>query len=142
MGLFDKFKKTEKVEKGKKKAVQKRAEIKIEKVKKPVEKISAPKISKKEFSGAWKILSKPLVTEKSAALNADNQYVFKVTPEATKNEIKKAIRDLYGVKVEKVNIINLPGKTRRVGRNQGFRPGFKKAIISVAKGQSIEIISG
>lgn len=143
MGFFNKFKKEEKKEK--KPVVKKTKPILKAPEKKPVEKIEkteAPKVLKKEFSNAWKVLVNPLVTEKSTALNAQNQYVFKVAPDASKSEIKKAVRDLYGVKVERVNIINLPGKTRRVGRNQGFRSGFKKAVVSIAAGQSIEIIAG
>lgn len=139
MGLFNKFKKEEKKEI---KPVSKKTGVSAVKETKPVEKTEAPKVSKKEFSNAWKILAKPLVTEKSTILNAQNQYVFRVAPGSSKNEIKKAVRDLYGVKVERVNIINLPGKSRRVGRNQGFRPGFKKAVVSIAAGQSIEIIAG
>jgi len=149
MGLFDRFKKTEKVEKKvEKKSAPKKAEIKVAKEKKPAAKAAktvkaeTPKVPKKEFSDAWKIIAKPMVTEKSTALNAINHYTFRVTPEATKNEIKKAVQDLYGVKVERVRIINLPGKVRRLGQNQGFRSGFKKAVVVVAAGQSIEIIAG
>ncbi len=139
MGLFNRFKKEEKKET---KPVSKKAGVSAVKETKPVEKAEAPKVSKKEFSNAWKVLVNPLVTEKSTVLNAQNQYVFKVAPGSSKNEIKKAVRDLYGVKVERVNIINLPGKSRRVGRNQGFRSGFKKAVVSIAAGQTIEIIAG
>jgi len=139
MGFFNKSKKEEKKEK---KPVSKKAGVSVVKEKKPIEKIEAPKVPKKEFSNAWKVLINPLVTEKSTAQNAQNQYVFKVAPDSSKSEIKKAVRDLYGVKVEKVNIINLPGKIRRVGRNRGFHSGFKKAIVFIAAGQSIEIISG
>lgn len=99
----------------------------------------AKKVTKKEFSEAHRILKKPVITEKSTNLNAwHNQYVFAVMPQVNKNEIKKAIQDLYGVKVERVNIINVPGKVRRLGRHEGFHSGYKKAIITLAKGEKIE----
>jgi large subunit ribosomal protein L23 len=64
-----------------------------------------------------------------------------VAPEANKNEIKKTVQDLYGVDVLKVNIIKVPGKKRRVGNHEGYKSGYKKAIVFLPKGQQIEVIS-
>lgn len=100
------------------------------------------KVIKKEFTQAYRLINKPLVTEKSVSLSTDkNQYTFAVDPDATKNEVKKVIQDLYGVKVLRVNMLNTRGKIRRVGRYEGFRPGFKKAIVFLAEGEKIEVIS-
>lgn len=99
-------------------------------------------VVKKEFTEAYRILKRPLVTEKSFNLGSNlNQYVFEVMPDATKNEVKKVIQDLYGVKVMRVNTINVPGKKRRVGGHEGFKSGFKKAIVFLAEGEKIEVIS-
>ena len=74
-----------------------------------------------------------------------NKYVFKVSFDANKTEIKKAIEKMYNVKVEKVNIIHIPGKKRRLGRIEGWRKGlkrgFKKAIVTLRKGDKIEVLS-
>ena len=145
MGILDRFKKTKAKEEKKeikkprvsvaKKVITKTEKPKAEKPK------SIKKITKKEFSGAWRILKMPLVTEKSTDLNALNQYIFKVAKEANKAEIKKAIQDLYGVRVESVNIIKVPGKKRRLGRHEGWRAGYKKAIVFLAPEEKIEIMA-
>jgi len=152
MGIFDKFKKEEKpVAKAKKAtapdpvvlSVAKEAnEAKPKSKKVSKEKIKIAKIVKKEFSQAYKVLNRPLVTEKAYNLSAvENQYVFEVSQIATKNEIKKAVQDLYGVLVQRVNIINVAGKKRRVGSHEGYRPGYKKAIVFLPEGQKIELIA-
>jgi len=69
-----------------------------------------------------------------------NQYVFKVFPDANKIEIKKAIKEIYGADVEEVRIINVPRKKRRRGRIEGWRKGYKKAIVKIKEGQTIEIL--
>jgi len=89
---------------------------------------------------AWRVLKEPHITEKATFLAQENQYVFKVFPDANKTEIKKAIEELYGVEVEKVRIINVPKKRRRLGRIEGWRKGYKKAIVKLKPGQKIEII--
>ena len=141
MSIFDKFKKskTEENKKAEKKEPVVKAAAK-EAIKKPAG--FSGQVVKKEFTEAYRILRHPLVTEKSFNLSSNqNQYIFEVAPSATKNEIKKTIQDLYGVKVWRVNIINVSGKKRRVGKHEGFKPGFKKAIIFLAEGEKIEVIS-
>jgi|SRR3989338_623213 len=78
------------------------------------------------------------VSEKATSLNSSNQYMFKVFDNATKNEIKKQTEKSFSVKVKGVKIINLPRKSRTVGRHKGFRHGVKKAIVVLEKGYSIE----
>jgi len=90
---------------------------------------------------AWKFLVEPHVTEKATDLEKDNKYAFKVFTKANKTEIKKAVESLYGVNVEDVAIINIPRKKRRAGRQrEGWRKGYKKAIVRIQKGQKIEIM--
>lgn len=87
-----------------------------------------------------KILIAPHITEKATELAKENQYVFKVYPEANKTEIKKAIENLYGVDVLDVKIIKIPKKRRRLGRISGWRKGYKKAIVKIKEGQKIEVM--
>jgi large subunit ribosomal protein L23 len=85
------------------------------------------------------LLKKPRLSEKSTLLTKYNQYVFDVDFKANKNEIKKAIENYYHVKVEKVNIINLPNKPIQ-WRNKTFKNGrVKKAIVTIKEGQKIEL---
>lgn len=89
---------------------------------------------------AYRILKTPHVTEKATDLAAKNQYVFNVLPRANKVEIGKAIESLYGVDVLNVKIINIPPKRRRLGKQKGWREGYKKAIVRIKKGQKIEVL--
>lgn len=89
---------------------------------------------------AYKFLKKPRITEKATFLAEKNQYVFEVWPSANKTEIKKSIENTYGVNVEGVRIIRVPKKPRRLGKIQGFRAGYKKAIVQVKQGQKIEVL--
>ncbi|MCD5396519.1 MAG: 50S ribosomal protein L23 [Candidatus Pacebacteria bacterium] len=82
----------------------------------------------------------PHITEKASYLAEKNQYVFKVSKDANKIEIKKAIGDLFGVEVEKIRIIKVPKKRRRRGRIEGWKKGYKKAIVKIKEGQKIEIL--
>lgn len=84
------------------------------------------------------ILSKPVISEKGFALQEADKYVFHVAPEANKDLIKKEVERLFKVKVIGVNIVNIPGKVKRVGRIYGKRNDIKKAIITLEKGQKIE----
>lgn len=90
----------------------------------------------------YRVLRKPLVTEKSTSLLQDNKYTFEVDPEANKTEIKQAVESLFKVKVEKVNTMNVKGKLKRVRRIQGRTPDRKKAIVTLKKGDKIEIFEG
>ena len=87
----------------------------------------------------YAIIEKPLVTEKSTALAGQNKYVFRVSPRTNKTEVGKAIEKLYDVKVKTVRVVNVVGKHRRVGRFEGWKPGFKKAVVTLEKGYNIQI---
>jgi large subunit ribosomal protein L23 len=149
MSIFDRFKKTKKAPEKKAKYEPKEVKaLKKEKVKEAEVKeikedkvIKLPKrVEKKSFSDAWHILQSPHVTEKSGMLAEKNHYVFKVSPSANKQQIKQAVQDLYGVAVEKVMVVNIPKKARRLGKSHGFKPGFRKAMVKLAQGEKIEIM--
>ena len=84
----------------------------------------------------------PNVTEKSTSLSEFNKVVFKVNKGASKKAIKKSIEKIFKVTVIKINTINLKGKTKLVRNKKSFKPGFKKAIVTLKKGQSIDLGTG
>lgn len=105
----------------------------------------APKVAKEKKSDtrdAYRILIKPLVTEKGTYLHATNQYLFEVSPTANKIRIKKAIWHLYGVKPIKVNIIKVKGKKVKYGRTSGQTKNRKKAIVTLKSGEIIKVYEG
>jgi len=85
------------------------------------------------------LLIKLHTAEKALATQKLNQYVFKIDSVANKIMVANEIKKTYKVKVLSVNIINVSGKVRRVGRTRGFKSGFKKAIVTLAPGQTIEL---
>jgi len=87
------------------------------------------------------VLIAPVVSEKSYGLLDDNKYTFVVHPDANKTEIKIAVEKIFGVKVTAVNTMNRKGKARRTRNGTGQRKDTKRAIVSVAAGQSIDIFS-
>ena len=97
-------------------------------------------LSRSKESFAWKVLKEPHITEKANLLSEKNKYVFKVFPKANKIEIKKAVEELFKVKVEDVRIIKVPPKKRRLRGIEGERKGYKKAIVKIKEGQKIEIL--
>jgi large subunit ribosomal protein L23 len=85
------------------------------------------------------VLIQPHVSEKAATVTEKaNQYVFRVRDDASKAEVKSAVELMFEVKVEGVNLLNRPGKTRRFKNMPGKRTGFKKAYVRLASGQSID----
>ena len=84
----------------------------------------------------------PNVTEKSTSLSEFNKIVFKVHKNASKNLNKKSIEKIFKVSVVKINTINLKGKTKIIKNKKAFKPGYKKAIITLKKGQSIDLATG
>lgn len=87
------------------------------------------------------VLLAPVVSEKTYTLLDENKYTFLVHPDSNKTEIKIAVEKIFGVKVTAVNTINRKGKTRRTRNGVGKRKDTKRAIVSVAAGQSIDIFS-
>lgn len=85
------------------------------------------------------IVRRPLVTEKATLLLADNKYTFEVSQKASKPEIKAAIEMLFDVKVTGVNTSNPPRKTRRMGRFMGYKPQYKRAVVTLAPGDTITL---
>jgi len=84
----------------------------------------------------------PVITEKATSLSEFNKIVFKVHKGANKNSIKKSIEKIFKVNVVKINTINLKGKTKIVKGKKSSRPGYKKAIVTLKKGQSIDLATG
>lgn len=85
------------------------------------------------------VLRSAHVTEKASHLGDENKYIFVVSPRAHKGEIGRAVESRYGVAVRSVHILNMPPKERHRGKQKGWKPGFKKAVVTVQEGQSIEI---
>lgn len=89
------------------------------------------------------IIKRPLVTEKSTlAREMDNVVSFAVAPSANKVEIQRAVESLFDVKVLRVRTMRMPRKLRRMGKTAGYRAEWKKAIVQLAEGQSIEFFEG
>jgi large subunit ribosomal protein L23 len=88
---------------------------------------------------AQDIIIRPLLTEKGYDGIADKKYTFIVAKSANKTEIKLAVEKLFGVQVESVNTVNCKGKLKRMGRNEGYTPSFKKAVVQLkADSKTIE----
>ena len=84
----------------------------------------------------------PNITEKSTSLSEYNKIVFKVHKNANKNSIKKSIEKIFKVNVVKIHTINLKGTTKMIRNKKTFKSGYKKAIITLKKGQSIDLAAG
>ncbi len=91
---------------------------------------------------SYDIIRKPVITEKSTLASENNQVVFEVSTSASKPEIKKAIEELFKVKVTAVNTITTKGKTKRFRGRPYRRSDVKKAVVTLAEGQSIDVTSG
>ena len=89
------------------------------------------------------VLLAPVVSEKSyAQIELSNTYSFRIHPDAHKTQVRQAVEELFGVKVQAVNIIHVRSKPKRRGLVRGRRPGWKKAIVQLREGESIEIFEG
>ena len=84
----------------------------------------------------------PNITEKSSSLSEFNKVVFKVHKGASKNSIKKSVEKIFKVNIIKINTINLKGKTKIVRNKRAYKSGYKKAIVTLKKGQSIDLATG
>lgn len=94
------------------------------------------------YKYAYKVLIKPLVTEKASVLGVQNKYVFEVAKNTNKIEVAKAINYVYGVTPKSINIIRVGGKQVRTGRTVGKRKDWKKAVVTLQKGESIKVYEG
>lgn len=105
-------------------------------------KVKKEELAVNEGGNAYRALIEPWITEASTAAMELNKYVFRVGSESSKLEIKKAIEELYKVKVMSVNTISIPRKFKNYGRTPGWKSGFKKAIVSLKAGDKIELFEG
>ncbi len=103
---------------------------------------SKSKSNKHDTKEAYKVLVKALITEKASYLKSENKYLFEVNVSTNKNEIKKAIYHVYGVWPIKINVLNSGGKNKRYGRSTGMTKARKKAMVTLKKGDSIELYEG
>ena len=157
MALLDRFRKLRKEDEGERGKEEKKEEKKEslsvppierkvagpEAEKKPVSLADAPRRRKEKKKGralAYRILKSPHITEKASRLAKENQYIFKIFSQANKIQVKKAIEELYNVDVLKVRIIRIHSKRKRVGRLEGKKKGYKKAIVKIKQGQKIPIL--
>jgi len=90
----------------------------------------------------YEVLRRPLLTEKNTALQAQNKYAFEVAGGASKHQVKQAVEKAFKVKVTAVNVMTVPGKTRRVGRRQVPTSPWKKAVVTLKTGDKIELFEG
>jgi len=148
MGLLDRFKKDETKEALKKmgqasgkKNTKKDEEASTEKKEKKAEVVIA-KRNVKVGNESYKALLQSLISEKAAVAESLGAYTFKVQKDVNKIQIKQAIAAVYKVKPIKVRIMNIEGKNVRFGRKTGKRSDWKKAIVTLAKGQTINIHEG
>jgi large subunit ribosomal protein L23 len=90
----------------------------------------------------YEVLRRPLITEKATSLKERDKYAFEVVNKATESQIKEAVEQAFKVKVNKVNVMMVPGKTRRFGRRQVTSSSWKKAIVTLAPGDKITFFEG
>ena len=159
MGFFDRFSKKKNEDKKGKEGVKKTAAVKepvsalkaketstlkpkIETAAQEVKDFKSKKVKKEDTGFAYKILLKPLITEKATTLVSLNKYAFKVANNANKIEVKKAIKSLYGFEPVGVNISTERGKRITYGRIRGKKSNWKKAVITLKAGDKLEIYEG
>lgn len=90
----------------------------------------------------YDVISRPVVTEKSTVAAEQNKLTFKISPSATKKDVKAAVESIFNVKVKKVNTINVEGKAKRFRGNPGQRQDYRKAIVTLEAGQQVDIAAG
>lgn len=89
---------------------------------------------------SYDVLKNMLRTEKSTASQVNRQYFFRVNPAANKIDIKKAVEEAYKVKVQSVNVVNMPGKLKKVRAKYGYTSDWKKAVVTLKDGNKIEVV--
>jgi large subunit ribosomal protein L23 len=91
---------------------------------------------------SYEVLRRPVITEKNTMLIEQNKYTFEVARDANKPQIKEAVEKAFKVKVSSVNVIHVPGKMRRAGRQRGMTSSWKKAVVTLEPGNKIELFEG
>ncbi|MBI4300668.1 MAG: 50S ribosomal protein L23 [Chloroflexi bacterium] len=87
----------------------------------------------------YEVLRRPIITEKNTMLQAQDKYTFEVASGANKHQVKQAVEKAFNVHVRAVNVMWVRGKTRRMGRSVGRTPDWKKAVVTIASGDKIEL---
>lgn len=98
------------------------------------------KKGRRPFNVAHRILLRPQVTEKAGNVAEHNQYIFRVAGPATKPDIARAVFEAYGIRPLRVTTLRIPGKKRRLGATQGRISGYKKAVVTLPEGKTIEVL--
>lgn len=88
------------------------------------------------------LIKRPVITEKTTKMMEENKYCFLVDPKANKTQIRQAVEEIFKVKVKAVNTLNMLGKLKRMGRYEGRRPSWKRAIVTLETGSRIEFFEG
>ena len=91
---------------------------------------------------ARSLIKRPVITEKTTKLMEENKYCFLVDPKANKTQIKQAVEEIFKVKVKAVNTLNVLGKVKRMGKYEGRRPSWKRAIVTLETGNRIQFFEG
>ncbi|MBM7561797.1 50S ribosomal protein L23 [Fusibacter tunisiensis] len=92
---------------------------------------------------SYDVIVRPIVTENSMMQTSDRKYTFEVLKDANKTEIRKAVEEVFGVKVEKISTMHVKGKLKRQGRNEGYTRSWKKAIVKLTEdSKTIEFFEG
>lgn len=89
---------------------------------------------------AYDVLKNLVRTEKGTIAESQGKYLFRVSDKATKVDIKRAVQEIYKVKVDTVNTVNVPGKLKRVRYKAGYTTGWKKAVVTLKEGEKIEVV--
>lgn len=144
MALFDFLKRKKEVEKAlRRSAPRDKPEKKPERdlVVKEAKKVKEekPTKSKKVKGFSYQVIKEPHISEKATVLGEQSKYIFKIYENVNKQEIKKSIEGIHGVDVLAVNTIKIPPKKIRIGRTEGFKKGYSKAIVTLKEGQRIEL---
>ena len=145
MGFLDKFTKAKKKPEFEKTKPQVKVEKDIKDIKKDETKKTAPveKVKKNiAHSNAYRVLLHPLVSEKAAVAEANNVYTFVVNRKASKDAVRQAIKDVYGIVPTRVRMINTEGKKARHGNSLGRRGDWRKAMVTLPKGKMISVHEG
>jgi len=150
MALLDFLKRKKEIDKAKEKS-EKKTDKSLDAKKPEIKAVHPVKFSKtsvlpkaKKFNKvkgfSYETVREPHISEKASLLSEQNKYVFKVSKKSNKQEIKKSVEGIYGVNVLAVNMIKIPPKKRRLGRTEGFRKKYQKAVVTIKEGQKIEIL--
>lgn len=141
--------KAPKAEKAEKKEASRKAAKSAVKAEKKAAKAAAPKREKKARAKAgaanvshYQTIKSPVITEKSTTAGEFGKYTFKVCVHSSKTQVRDAVEALFGVEVTKVNVINYDGKVKAFRQRMGQRDAYKKAIVTLKQGQSIDLTSG